>query len=69
MISLVESSKDASCAVPRAKPGSEKILWAIYIVASLAGWSAELPAGLSEASKDRPRTRKLLLKVKCLLLL
>jgi hypothetical protein len=36
------------------------------IVASLAGGHAQLPAGLSEASKDRPRTRKCQLKIKCL---
>jgi hypothetical protein len=33
------------------------------IVASFAGWSAELPARLAEASKDRPKTRKRKLKV------
>src|SRR4029077_14086331 len=39
------------------------------IVASLAGWSTELPARLAEASKDRPRTRNRYLKVKRLYLL
>jgi hypothetical protein len=34
-----------------------------FNVASVAGWSAELPAGLAEASKDRADARMRLLKV------
>jgi hypothetical protein len=48
---------------PESETGVRENSLGHLIVTSSAGGDAELPARLAESSKDRPRTRKRLLKV------